>query len=321
MALKFSLLFLPLLAHIVNAQQPATFDIGKYGGKPNANIDLALSCAWKEACAAATPSTVVVVEFLMAKAEKHGPKTIAAKIPNASNCLCKDFHVNVIGCKNLTFQHFTVSAPADSINTDGIHIAKSEGVYVLDSVIKTGDDCISVGDGMKELHIERVTCGPGHGISVGSLGKGATEEDVMGIYVKNCTFIGTENGIRVKTWPSAPAKLQITDLHYEDIIMDNVNNPIVIDQEYCPWNQCKLDSPSLIKISKMTVKNIKGTSATPVAVSLVCSKAAPCDVEVGDVDLAYRGNQGPITTKCINTKPTFVGKQNPPICANAAQSS
>ncbi|CAA3020911.1 exopolygalacturonase-like [Olea europaea var. sylvestris] len=228
----------------------------------------------------------------------------------------KNFHVNVIGCKNVTFQRFTVSAPGDSVNTDGIHIAKSERIKVTDCVIKTGDDCISIGDGMKELHIEKVTCGPGHGISVGSLGRGETEEDVTGIYVKNCTFIGTQNGIRVKTWPSAPAKLKITDLHYEDIIMDNVENPIIIDQEYCPYNQCKLGSPSLIQVNQMTVKNIKGTSKTPVAMQFSCSKAKPCkNVEIGDIDLAYSGTEGPITTKCANIKPTFVGKQNPPICA------
>ncbi|KAL2454564.1 Pectin lyase-like superfamily protein [Abeliophyllum distichum] len=399
MALKFTLLFLTLLAHIVNSQQPTTFDIGKYGGKPNANIAEALSSAWKEACAATTPSTIVVPKgtFLLNQLKLVGPckapielqvqgtirapsdytqlpdknaewitinyvdhltisgggifdgqgKEAWAKNDCGKNPKCvklpinlsfnfitnsiihdvttqdsKNFHVNVIGCKNVTFQQFTVSAPGESINTDGLHIAKSEGIYVLESVIKTGDDCISVGDGMKELHIEKVTCGPGHGISVGSLGKGATEEDVTGIYVKNCTFTGTQNGIRVKTWPSAPAKLKITGLHYEDIIMDNVENPIVIDQEYCPWNQCKLDSPSLIKISEMTVKNIKGTSASPVAVSFVCSKTVPCEnVEMGDIDLTYSGNQGPITTKCSNIKPTFVGKQNPPICANATQSS
>ncbi|KAL2531729.1 Pectin lyase-like superfamily protein [Abeliophyllum distichum] len=386
-------------AHIVNAQQPAIFDIRKYGGKPNANIDEALLSAWKEACAATTPSRIVVPTdtYLLNQVTLVGPckapielqvqGTIKApsdytQLPDKNgnwitinyvdhltifgggvfdgqgkeawtknDCgknpkcvklplnLClnfitnstihdvttkdsKNFHVNVIGCKNVTFQHFTVSAPGDSINTDGLHIAKSEGIYVLDSNIKTGDDCISVGDGMKELHIERVTCGPGHGISIGSLGKYTTEEDVTGIYVKNCTFIGTQNGIRVKTWPSAPAKLKITDLHYEDIIMDNVENPIIIDQEYCPWNQCNLDSPSLIKISKMSVNNIKGTSTSPVVVSFVCSKTVPCEnVEVGDIDLAYNGNQSCITTKCSNIKPTFVGKQNPPICADAAQSS
>ncbi|CAI9760508.1 unnamed protein product [Fraxinus pennsylvanica] len=385
MASKFTLLLLPLLAYIVNAQAPATFDIGNFGGKPDGNIAEALSCAWKEACAATTPSTIVVPKgtFMLDQVKLLGPckapielqvqgtikapsdyNTMSdknaewitinyvdhltvqgggvfdgngheawtqndcgknpkcAKLPlNLSfnfvtNSIIRDvttkdskyFHVNVIGCKNVTFQRFTVSAPGDSINTDGLHIAKSEYINITDCVIKTGDDCISIGDGMKELHIEKVTCGPGHGISVGSLGKGETEEDVTGIYVKNCTFIGTQN-----------ATLKITDLHYEDIIMDNVENPIIIDQEYCPWNQCKLDSPSLIQVSQMTVKNIKGTTKTPVAMTFACSKTKPCqNVEIGDIDLAYSGTEGPITTKCANINPTFVGKQNPPICTDAA---
>ncbi|XP_022869944.1 exopolygalacturonase-like [Olea europaea var. sylvestris] len=393
MASKFTLLFLPLLAYIVNAQEPATFDIGNYGGKPDANIAEALSCAWKEACAATTPSTVVVPKgtFMLDQVKLAGPckapielqvqgtiqapsdyndlpdkdaawitihyvdhltvqgggvfdgngKEAWAKNDCGTNPDCvklptnlsfnfitnsiirdvttqdsKNFHVNVLGCKNVTFQQFTVSAPGDSVNTDGLHISRSEGINVTDCVIKTGDDCISIGDGMKELHIEKITCGPGHGISVGSLGRGATEEDVTGIYVKNCTFIGTQNGIRVKTWPSAPAELKITDLHYEDIIMDNVENPIIIDQAYCPYNQCKLDSPSLIQVSQMTVKNIRGTSKTPVAMTFACSEAKPCEnVEIGDIDLACSGTEGPLTTKCANIKPTLVGKQNPPICA------
>ncbi|MCH4805137.1 glycosyl hydrolase family 28 protein, partial [Pasteurella multocida] len=37
----------------------------------------------------------------------------------------KNFHVNVIGCDNITFDGFKISAPEDSPNTDGIHIGRS----------------------------------------------------------------------------------------------------------------------------------------------------------------------------------------------------
>ncbi|KAL0285566.1 UNVERIFIED_CONTAM: Polygalacturonase [Sesamum radiatum] len=58
------------------------------------------------------------------------------------------------------------------------------------------------------------------------------------------------------------------------------------------------------------------------AVTFICSGLKPCEnVEVGDIDLTYTGNQGPITTKCANVKPKFVGKQNPPVCAATAQSA
>jgi galacturan 1,4-alpha-galacturonidase len=121
----------------------------------------------------------------------------------------KNFHVNCISSSDVTFQRFTVSAPAEAPNTDGIHIALSNAINVLDSTIMTGDDCISIGDGSTNYRITNVTCGPGHGISIGSLGKNPAEKDVKGISVTKCTFKGTQNGIRIKTWPSAPAKITV----------------------------------------------------------------------------------------------------------------
>ncbi|KAK4383751.1 Polygalacturonase [Sesamum angolense] len=212
--------------------------------------------------------------------------------------------------------------PLEIAQTDGIHLGRDTMIHITDSVIKTGDDCVSIGDETKEVHIHNVTCGPGHGISVGSLGGYASEKDVQGIYVTNCTFIGTQNGVRVKTWPSAPAQLTVSDLHFEDLIMDNVSSPVIIDQEYCPHNLCKKDRPSSIKITNVSIKNVRGTTNSAEAVTLICSGLKPCEnVEVGDIDLTYNGNQGPITTRCSNVKPKFVGKQNPPVCATTAKSA
>ncbi|KAJ1433218.1 Pectin lyase fold/virulence factor [Sesbania bispinosa] len=83
----------------------------------------------------------------------------------------KSFHVNVLGCKNVTFNNFSITAPTSSPNTDGIHIGRSSGINIANSYIATGDDCISLGDGSRQITVLNVTCGPGHGISVGSLGK------------------------------------------------------------------------------------------------------------------------------------------------------
>ncbi|RDY04920.1 hypothetical protein CR513_11301, partial [Mucuna pruriens] len=224
----------------------------------------------------------------------------------------KYFHVNVFGCKNITFTNFKVIAPAYSPNTDGIHIGKSTQVMISNSKIGTGDDCISLGDGSREVTILNVTCGPGHGISVGSLGRYANEDSVENLTVRNCTLKNTNNGIRIKTWPGTPVTSLVSGFHFEDIIMVNVSNPVIIDQEYCPWNQCNKQSPSKVKISKVTFKNIRGTSATQEGVSLVCSSGVPCEtVELSDIDLTFNGTNA--SAKCKNVKPK--SGRNAPICA------
>uniref|UniRef100_A0A5B6Z5T0 Putative exopolygalacturonase-like n=1 Tax=Davidia involucrata TaxID=16924 RepID=A0A5B6Z5T0_DAVIN len=234
----------------------------------------------------------------------------------------KNFHINVLGGKNVTFHHVTVTAPGDSPNTDGIHIGRSNGVYIIETNIKTGDDCVSIGDSSQQIHVEKVTCGPGHGISVGSLGKYPNEGPVAGITVKNCSLIGTMFGVRIKTWPSSPGHSTASDMHFENIILQNVGNPVLIDQEYCPWNQCKLQVPSNVKISNVSFKNIRGTSSTKETVKLVCSKSVPCEnVEIGDINLAYHGPQGAATTICSNIKPTLSGTQNPPVCVGGSKTA
>ncbi|KAJ8528353.1 hypothetical protein K7X08_022045 [Anisodus acutangulus] len=121
-----------------------------------------------------------------------------------------------------------------------IHVARSRGVNITNSQIGTGD-------GVQEMHITNVTCGPGHGISVGSLGKSAGELPAVGVFVQNCTFIDTDNGVRVKTWPASHDGV-VRDFHFEDIIVQNVSNPVVIDQGYCPYNQCRKE------VSDMSVR-------------------------------------------------------------------
>ncbi|MFQ6621112.1 hypothetical protein Gotur_003138, partial [Gossypium turneri] len=123
------------------------------------------------------------------------------------------FHV-ILRCKNITFEHFTVFTPDESLNTDGIHIGRSDGVNVLNSEIKTSDDCVSIGDGSKNLVINGVTCGPGHGISIGSLRLFKNEEPVDGVIVKNCTLTNTSNGVRIKTWPGAEPGTCL-NIHFE----------------------------------------------------------------------------------------------------------
>ncbi|KAM4119937.1 hypothetical protein ACJW30_03G096900 [Castanea mollissima] len=239
-----------------------------------------------------------------------------SKVQDITSKDSKFFHINLLECKNLQFQHVTITAPANSPNTDGIHVGRSSQITITNADIGTGDDCISIGDGTQDVTVNQVTCGPGHGISIGSLGRYQNEEPVSGIRVTGATLSNTDNGVRIKTWPSSPSGVA-SDIHFEDVVMNNVANPIIIDQNYCPNNQCSNQSPSKVKISNVSFKKIRGTSSTKEAVNLLCSKSVPCQqVVLSDIDLAYKGGGGSATSTCANVQPAISGKQNPPACTN-----
>ncbi|KAM1169333.1 hypothetical protein ACFX19_031670 [Malus domestica] len=56
-------------------------------------------------------------------------------------------------------------------------------------------------------------CGPGHGISVGSLGADGATEKVDNIYVKDCSFTRTINGARIKTWQGGSGTAKVSRRH------------------------------------------------------------------------------------------------------------
>jgi galacturan 1,4-alpha-galacturonidase len=233
-------------------------------------------------------------------------------IEDVTSLNAKGFHFHVSNSNNVTLRHLTITAPGDSPNTDGIHVSSSSLVTITNSVIGTGDDCVSVGQGVLNLTVTDVTCGPGHGISVGSLGKYDNELDVDGVFVRNCTIRNTTNGARIKTWGgSGPSKA--SNIIYEDIVMENVQNPIIIDQHY--GSQTK---PSNVKVSNVHFSKIRGTSASVLAVNLMCSTAASCEgVELADVELKYSGEPAKsalFASECQNAKIKVGGKMNPPAC-------
>ncbi|KAF9663099.1 hypothetical protein SADUNF_Sadunf17G0003300 [Salix dunnii] len=143
------------------------------------------------------------------------------------------FHIVINGCQNVKMQGVKVSAAGNSPNTDGLHVQSSTGVTILNSRIGTGDDCVSIGPGTSNLWIENVACGPGHGISIGSLGKESPEAGVQNVTVKTTTFTGTQNGLRIKSW-GRPSNGFARHILFQHAVMNNVQNPIVIDQNYCP---------------------------------------------------------------------------------------
>lgn len=211
------------------------------------------------------------------------------------------FHMMIFRCNNLMVDSVKINAPGNSPNTDGIHISLCNNIIIKNTKISTGDDCISIGQTNRGLSITNVICGPGHGISVGSLGKYNSDKDVSDIMVSRCNIKGTTNGVRIKTWQKS-YPLTCRNFTFQNIKMDNVLNPIIIDQEYCPYGNGRCggqSTSSQVSIRDVTYDTIKGSSASQVAINLKCSKSHPCkNLRFRNVNLKY--NRGTTQSTCLN---------------------
>lgn len=79
--------------------------------------------------------------------------------------------------------------------------------------------------------------------SIGSLCKKYQEDGVENITVKSVSFTNAQNGVRIKTW-GRPCKTYVRGITYENVKIDNVKHPILIDQNYCPGHK---DCPNKVR--------------------------------------------------------------------------
>ncbi|KMZ67562.1 hypothetical protein ZOSMA_263G00090 [Zostera marina] len=229
-------------------------------------------------------------------------------------------HVQIESCNLVNFFNDNIEAPEDSPNTDGIHISRSTNVNITDSNISTGDDCIAIIHRTIGVHIKNCNCGPGHGISIGSLGKvlESKEDIVQNIRVEDVVIKGTTNGVRIKTWAKHTDGL-VQNITFHNITMQDVRNPIVINQRYCPNGNCPKPVPSLIQIKDISYSNIIGTSSSEIAIKFQWSKSKPCNVKLANINLTSSQNlKGkPLKSSCNNVKGSNQGIVVPRSCIRA----
>ncbi|KAL3732696.1 hypothetical protein ACJRO7_029361 [Eucalyptus globulus] len=186
----------------------------------------------------------------------------------------QQMHLLFQKCVNVIALNLLVSAPEKSPNTDGIHVTGTQNILIKNCVIRTGDDCISIVSGSKNVQATDIVCGPGHGISIGSLGAGKSTDYVSNVLVNRARLSGTTNGVRIKTWQGGSGYAK--NITFQNISMRNVTNPIIINQNYCDQNEPCPEQASAVQVSNVVYKNIKGTSASEVAINFDCSKSYPC---------------------------------------------
>ncbi|CAH8359559.1 unnamed protein product [Eruca vesicaria subsp. sativa] len=258
---------------------------------------------------------------LNCKKYKQGVVISHSSNVHISNIVVKDspnFQMSLEDSKWISVKQLTITADGDSPNTDGIHIQRSQNVFVYNSNIHTGDDCISIGDGSKYVNISGISCGPGHGISIGSLGRNGTKETVENVIVRDCIFRKTDNGVRIKTWQGG--KGHVRNILFERIKLHGVTRPVIIDQFYCPHSQCK-NHTEAVEIKNIMYKHIHGTAVKKPFVELLCSKSVPCgDIHMNDINIVdhdegkekkYHKRSTHPPAECINVRGESSGAMIP----------
>ncbi|CAL0324375.1 unnamed protein product [Lupinus luteus] len=205
-------------------------------------------------------------------------------------------HISINNCENAKFFNMNINAPGDSPNTDAYDISSSKNVVFEDSTLAIGDDCIAVNAGSSFIYANRLKCGPGHGISIGSLGKNNAHETVEEVHVKDCTFIGTKNGARIKTWEGGSG--YVRKISYENIKLENTRNPILIDQHYSTKNPN--NGVTSLEISDVTFKGFKGTSADEKAITLNCSSNGCFNIKLDQINIVSSNPQKKAQASCSN---------------------
>lgn len=146
------------------------------------------------------------------------------------------FHLVPHHCQDVAVVGIQILAPADSPNTDGIDPAHCQTVHITRCRIDVGDDNIAVKAGAddpahptgpsRDLTIDHCTFLHGHGMSIGS----ETNGGLRGMTVRDCTFDGTDAGIRLKSMRGRGGLVE--NLTYSDLTMKNVKRAILITSYY-----------------------------------------------------------------------------------------
>ena len=142
--------------------------------------------------------------------------------------------------ENLKFIGISVLGPKDSPNTDGLDPESCKNVDIIGVYFSVGDDCIAVKSGKiymgakyktpsEKITIRQCCMRDGHGsITIGSEMAGGVKD----MNVEECLFLHTDRGLRIKTRRGRGKDAIVTGIKFENIIMDHVMTPVVLNSFY-----------------------------------------------------------------------------------------
>ncbi len=144
-----------------------------------------------------------------------------------------------LSCEDITVNNVMVTNPWYSQNGDGLDLESCKNALIINSVFDAGDDAICIKSGKDEegrrrgepcqnVIVKNNTVLHGHGgFVVGSEMSGG----VKNIYVEDCTFLGTDVGLRFKSTRGRGGVVE--NIYINNINMINIpNEPLLFDLFY-----------------------------------------------------------------------------------------
>ena len=142
--------------------------------------------------------------------------------------------------EHLKFYDLHIQSPANSHNTDGLDPESCTDVEIAGIRFSVGDDCIAVKSGKlymgktyrtpsKDILIHHCLMEKGHGgVTIGS----EIAAGVENIQIRNCRFVDTDRGLRVKTRRGRGRDSYLQGILFDHVKMEGVHTPFVINGFY-----------------------------------------------------------------------------------------
>lgn len=223
------------------------------------------------------------------------------------------WHLHPFFSEDVSLYDCAVTAPKDSPNTDAIDPESCDGVNIIGCRFSVGDDCIAIKSGKIDMgrkykkpadhHVIRNCLMQfGHGaVTLGS----ELAAGIQNLRVSQCCFRATDRGLRIKSRRGRGKDSYITDVSFDNIRMEDVLTPIVINLWYncCDpdryteyvWSREKLPIDERTpRMGKFTFRNMDCTGAQVAACYIDGLTESPIEqVELEDISVSFAADARP----------------------------
>lgn len=247
---------------------------------------------------------------------------------------CKDIVVQGLSFKNspawnlhpsysddLAFYNVTVTAPANSPNTDGFDPESCKNVTLAGARFSLGDDCVAIKSGKaylggrlkkpcENIQISHCLMENGHGgVTIGSEMSGG----VRGVTVRACHMRSTDRGLRIKTRRGRGATGVIDDILLDNVLMEGVGAPLTVNALYfCDpdghgeYAQSTAPLPVDARtpyIGRITMRSVRATGCRACAAYILGLPEAPVrEVRLSDSSFGFDADAepfAPVMADCV----------------------